>query len=501
MKRHFFLFILLFWFSAGYTFSQANAGSDTYFVVGEVGPVIGGAGGSGWCYSWEPADGLSDSHSPNPIATPSITTTYKLKVVGPDFSFTAEDEVTVFVIKELKLEVKNNITECMEKRQLTYTATLDGDLNTAEMDQVEYKFHYQKSNGSQFTHNEWSFNKTLANTITADSVQTGDIDHKYTTTVYAEAKIKDVVVLSDSIKIDVHELWIATIEYNSLKSWKAVVGEPFKYSAFASSDCVNWKWEMSNGTSSYWQPSGGDKQNGTMTIPYSDLPAAKNSYFGDTYGIITVSCEDAEGNKHTFKSTDMTNPLKVQVFFDPDKNTHGTEPYTLSPPCWFIFWKEGEVVEGMESVTYNHTLDYGAYDPASKVLSLGPLACTTNSGPEILKDMDGNFFTMTGTGKHLKCVAQTISHELYHKFVNDSLAILSPHSDTDKLPDFDELVPHLPYFKMSRIDDHNTFGYAPYSASGYADAEVRGRIIEISPGVKLTVPGFDWSKDPENPQW
>jgi hypothetical protein len=50
------------------------------------------------CYTWSPDNGtLSDKKSPNPIATPLVTTTYKLTVTGSNFSSLSTDSVVIRV--------------------------------------------------------------------------------------------------------------------------------------------------------------------------------------------------------------------------------------------------------------------------------------------------------------------------------------------------------------------------------------------------------------------
>lgn len=51
-------------------------------------------------YKWEPATGLSDAASPNPIASPNVTTTYKVTVIS-DEGCTNEALVKVNVVNEL----------------------------------------------------------------------------------------------------------------------------------------------------------------------------------------------------------------------------------------------------------------------------------------------------------------------------------------------------------------------------------------------------------------
>lgn len=62
----------------------ANAGHDTLVCKGspiQLGGAPTAAGGSpSYIYLWSPAEGLDDPTSPNPLATPDQTVTYKLTV-------------------------------------------------------------------------------------------------------------------------------------------------------------------------------------------------------------------------------------------------------------------------------------------------------------------------------------------------------------------------------------------------------------------------------------
>jgi len=71
----------------------ANAGPDQIISVGES-VMLNGSGGQ--TYTWHPSNTLSNPYIANPIATPSITTTYNLTVTN-NFGCSASDNVTIFV--------------------------------------------------------------------------------------------------------------------------------------------------------------------------------------------------------------------------------------------------------------------------------------------------------------------------------------------------------------------------------------------------------------------
>jgi len=76
-----------------FPYANANAGSDTTIVIGQSVQLDGSGGTS---YSWTPASGLTDPNSPNPIASPTTTTTYVLQVTDGNGCIDF-DTVTVFV--------------------------------------------------------------------------------------------------------------------------------------------------------------------------------------------------------------------------------------------------------------------------------------------------------------------------------------------------------------------------------------------------------------------
>ncbi len=78
---------------------------DTLTVISNAGPdrlscqnapvQLGIAGNTAWTYSWSPVTGLSDPNISNPIATPSVTTTYVLSVTNSGGGCLTTDSVEV----------------------------------------------------------------------------------------------------------------------------------------------------------------------------------------------------------------------------------------------------------------------------------------------------------------------------------------------------------------------------------------------------------------------
>ncbi|MCW5909083.1 MAG: PKD domain-containing protein [Chitinophagales bacterium] len=74
----------------------ANAGVDVQICANES-VQIGAGLVEGQFYQWSPPDGLSSTTSPNPVASPSVTTTYTLVVTDTTGCDAVTDEVTVIV--------------------------------------------------------------------------------------------------------------------------------------------------------------------------------------------------------------------------------------------------------------------------------------------------------------------------------------------------------------------------------------------------------------------
>jgi hypothetical protein len=251
----------------------------------------------------------------------------------------------------------------MQDRELTFSIKIEGSLPTIFTDQLEFSLYHESNFAEVDKTSEWSFDTQEDITVTAINTRMRNDQHKYNKPFVAEVNYNGSTIKSDTLKIDVYELWIDYVKYNT-KPWKAVIGEPFELSGMGSTDCTDWDWNLEKVDNIGWSPTGGNAKTSTLTIPYSNLTGAKNTYFGDTYGNVIVKCKDGEGNEHIFKSTDMEPAQKVKIFFSANKNLQGYSPNTFYPPCWFLFWKEfipwGRISElvyaGDNSGLYGETL-------------------------------------------------------------------------------------------------------------------------------------------------
>lgn len=252
------------------------------------------------------------------------------------------------------------LTECMEGRYVTYTAELLGFPPGTD---VTYKFYYETAGGTKWNASVVSSTGYADHTPVASQVPTGAANNKFTTPVYVEVVIGGTTIKSNTLNIDVYELWIEYFKDTATdKAWKVCVGDNISFSAIASSDCESWVWDMVDGVPDAWDPTGGNTKSGTtMIIPNSDKARSSNSWYGNAYGTVTVSCEDGDGNSYEIDSTEIAAGLKAKVYFDPATNKSGGAPSTANPPAWHVFWSQAVV----SNYAYDHAYpDYGYCDIA-----------------------------------------------------------------------------------------------------------------------------------------
>ncbi|MGB2966586.1 MAG: hypothetical protein WBD18_01700 [Phycisphaerae bacterium] len=406
---------------------------------------------------------------------------------------------------KLTLTVENNLTECMEGRYCTYTATITGSFPQSGV--IWFVFHYTRADGTTWQDEDWSYDLVEDNTAVADQVLEDDPDHKFTTPIWAEAKNSGVTAVSNTLNIDVYELWIEYFRDDATgKDWKTCVGEAIAHSAIASDDCQNWEWDMADGVPDAWNPEGAsiDDQSGNdLKIPYSDSDRASNSWFGNAYGTVTVFCEDGEGNNHTFSSTTMNQ--KAKVFFPPAVGVDGQAPSQDNPPCWYVFWRQvasngQRPVPGLEDFEYKHMNSYGEsyiekdsflwFDTV--ILRVGIPAGGTHYPAGLL--VNGIEF---GGATGIDCCREVVEHEKQHNVY--SLAIQEGAADTDPaVAGFNWVGDFLPDSGEAAlgcvVGNKDTFNLAGRKApeyGGYGDGEYG---VMVHARGQTGNAAADWSK-------
>jgi hypothetical protein len=77
--------------------AQGGYAGPNKTILKDSSVMIGSGGCTNCCYQWTPSTGLSDPKIANPIANPTTTTTYSLKVIGANFSSTDVSQMTLTV--------------------------------------------------------------------------------------------------------------------------------------------------------------------------------------------------------------------------------------------------------------------------------------------------------------------------------------------------------------------------------------------------------------------
>lgn len=183
-----------------------------------------------------------------------------------------------------------------------------------------------------------------------------------------------------------------------------------------------------------------------------------------------------------------------EVFFPKDADNHPEYgPYPIDrPPNWFYYWRGGGVCGIPSDAQYDASASFGYTRPGvDSILRLGPLAPATNSGPETFTGASPyGSVTVTGTGKGIQCVAETVAHEVYHLTLYNALAGRMD-GDGDGIADADEGTLDGINSNSADPDTFNLRSIFPgYSA--YGDNEVRCRKKELSPGITV-LPAADWA--------
>lgn len=383
------------------------------------------------------------------------------------------------------LTVENDITECMEGRWVTFTATASTHFPHGLTNPIYFTFHYQRADGTDWSETDWSTDLVEDNTVIADNVPAGDPDHKFTTPIYVVANNDTAHAVSNTLNIDVYELWIEYFRDSaSGKDWKVVVGLPIEYSAIASRDCKNWRWDMEDGFPDVWNPTGGNQKTGLMTIPSSDMPTDDDwDHFGDAYGTVNVFCEDGEGNNHRFYSTSMNPSQTAKVFFHPGVQTN---PGGISDN-WFYYWKYA-LFGNVSDVTWNASIQYGSTLPtgAIQIGDSGNNDYITAYDHESITGITNNFRPSADGKSRIDLFYSVLTHELQHRADMPHYG-QPPDSDGDFLPDNIDPFPGAV----------NGANYPEYQGgnSWMGDWEFRARSVEdvVAPADR------DWSMNGK--QW
>ena len=390
-------------------------------------------------------------------------------------------------VLNVTVTAENNLTECMEGRWVTFTATASSGFPHGVSNPIEFTFHFQHADGTPWTATDWSWDLVEDHIAVADDVPDGDADHKFTTPIYVDASNDGITCTSPTIYIDVYELWIEYFRDDATSNaWKVVVGRNIAYSAIASSDCTSWAWDMQDGVPDVWQLDNATSKQGTSaSIPNSKLPTDDHwNYFGDAYGTVDVFCEDGEGNNHHFYSTSMSPAMKARVYFEKDAVTNPGG----SLPNWFYYWRKFVPWGRIATLNYDAGLTgYASTDPMNRVTTISPLASQLNDET---------------THRGIHTFYETLAHESHHIDLWEGwwgvggAPVPANDTDADTYPDSWESTDPAAIAAgfVVGVDDNYSLG-AGHPGYDYEEAECRAIERALNSNA---YDGNDWSFDPTN---
>ena len=233
---------------------------------------------------------------------------------------------------------------------------------------------------------------------------------------------------------------------------------------------------------------------GTLPTWNAANPAGKASISGaylvakaQVKGLPTKNGDFGKKEAKLLLDGQLVETVEIEVFFDKLATNNPT-----SDPNWFYYWKEGNVCGIPASAVYDSTASFGYVRPGvDNILRLGVDAPTTNTGPEVYTHKTtGGTITVTGVGKGIASVAETVEHELYHLTIYNTSA---RRTDNDSDGVANVIEPTLTGLS-TLVNDGDTYGMASFNPGyiSYGDNEVRARKKETDYSVK-SYPKLDWA--------
>ena len=225
-------------------------------------------------------------------------------------------------------------------------------------------------------------------------------------------------------------------------------------------------------------PKGKATSNGaflTATVAFTGLPD-KNDAFGKKKAILLLNGRKLDENDY-------------EVFFP--KNATNHPGGQAGSPNWFYYWKEGGVCGIPSDCIFDPQAEYGWTQPwTDNIVRIGIDAAEINTGPETYTSRLAGFgsITTTGTGRGIKCVAETIQHEQHHLYLYKTYHGFGADPDSDGIPSLVEPTEDGVVSCPTNSDTYRLGGdYCPYG-----DNEVRCRRIEMRLTITIR-PAQDWA--------
>jgi hypothetical protein len=213
----------------------------------------------------------------------------------------------------------------------------------------------------------------------------------------------------------------------------------------------------------------------TATVIFTGLPD-RNDAFGKKKAILLLNGRKLDENDY-------------EVFFPKKATNHpgGQE----GSPNWFYYWKEGGVCGIPSDCIFDPQAEYGWTQPGmDNIVRIGIYAAEINTGPETYTSRLAGFgsITTTGTGRGIKCVAETIQHEQHHLYLYKTYHGSGADPDSDGIPSLVEPTEDGVVSCPTNSDTYRLGG----DYRTYGDNEVRCRRIEMSLTITIR-PAQDWA--------
>ncbi len=193
----------------------------------------------------------------------------------------------------------------------------------------------------------------------------------------------------------------------------------------------------------------------------------------------------------TFACCGVTISQDFEVFFPKFGKNH--PPCTTCPNCpnWFYYWRDGAVCGISQNCLYDDTAVFGYTLPGvDRLIRLGPEAGMDNSGSKTyISSIEGfGSVVVTGSGRGIQCVAETIQHETHHLDIYDRFHGQGEDPDGDGVPTsvegtLDGMTTH-----PNNSDTYNMGG----RYKSYGDDEIRCRKMETFRLIPV-YPNLDWA--------
>ncbi len=198
---------------------EANAGSEMVACIGtgvQIGTPHVAPGVPGFTYSWSPSTGLNNSSIAQPIAFPSVPTTYTLSITGPD-DCTVTDDVLIEPVQTIA-DAGPDITFC-----------LGGTIQIGEVNDTDYDFI-------------WSPGADLSSTVISMPTYNPPLLPNGNPSVYYLTKIHKVTGCTDIDSVLVY--------VNDANAGLDFCGPRFIGSGDHSSGLANFTWSVVSGDAS-----------------------------------------------------------------------------------------------------------------------------------------------------------------------------------------------------------------------------------------------------------